>query len=99
REVVDARPDLGDCPTPLVARNAGEADPARIELAREHLEVGAAHARRVAANEHVARPDHGLLDVAERRLPRALEDNRLHLSSPRPRPTAPAPPPACAPRT
>src|SRR4029453_189342 len=53
-EVAHPLPHLLDHAAPLVTRDAGIGDPASIELAGEHLEVGAAHAGQPAADEYVA---------------------------------------------
>jgi hypothetical protein len=42
REIVDTVADLGDRPAPFVARYEREADPLRVDVTVEHLEIGPA---------------------------------------------------------
>src|SRR6185369_8428708 len=70
--------DLLDDAAPLVARDARVAHPAQVELALEHLHVGAAQTGKPAADEDVARPANGCLDLSVDHLVRALYHDRLH---------------------
>ena len=65
REIGHALPHLLDDAAPLVPGDARVAHPAPVELALEHLEVGAADAGQPAADEHVSRPAGGCLDLSE----------------------------------
>jgi hypothetical protein len=42
REIVDTVAQFGDRPAPFVARNEREADPLRVDVTVEHLEIGPA---------------------------------------------------------
>ena len=64
REVVDALAQLRHRAAPLVPGDEREAHPARIrQPAVEDLEVGAADPGDVAADDDLARPGGGLLEV------------------------------------
>src|SRR5262249_17667361 len=74
----DGLADLLDDTAPLVTRNARIPDPAQVELALEHLDVGAAQPGEPAPHGTVARPADGGLDLSVDDLVRALYDDRLH---------------------
>jgi hypothetical protein len=78
RQVVNALSDLLHNAAPLVPWDARIDDPARVERALEHLEIGAADAGQPATDEHVPRPTDRSLDLAEGGLVRALDDDRFH---------------------
>jgi hypothetical protein len=74
---VTALADRLDDAAPLVARDARVAHPAQVELALEHLHVGAAQAGEPAAHEHVPGPQLGV-STSRSDLVRALDHDRLH---------------------
>jgi hypothetical protein len=82
-EVADALSGLGDRPAPFVARDDGEANPARIgQPAVDDLEVCAADPGDVAADDHLVGSGRRLLDLDVRDLVRALDDDGLHAAHP-----------------
>ncbi len=80
----DAVACLLDRAAPLVPRHEREGHPARIgQAAVENLEVGAADAGDVAADEHVARAWRRPVQLAKSDLVRPLDHDRLHALAPR----------------
>ena len=77
-QIGDLRAHLLDDPAPFVAGDAGVPDPASVEDALEHLDVGPADTREPAAYEDVARPTDRGLDLPIDNLVRALDDDRSH---------------------
>ena len=77
-EVVHARPELDDLAAPLVARDDREADETGIQLAGEDLEVRAADPGPQAADENLARPGDGRLNLAVDGRSGPLEDDCAH---------------------
>ena len=67
-----------DHPAPLVSRDARVTHPAQVQLALQHLDVGAAEPGEPAAHQHVSRPAGRGFHFPIDDLVRALDHDRLH---------------------